>query len=56
MSVIARVATVGEMFMSEITQVIHRGGEPMVVEYKKHLISQANILETLKLSSQSRQA
>jgi len=38
-SVIFRVATMGEMFVSKLTLIIHRSGEPMVTECKWVLIS-----------------
>jgi hypothetical protein len=37
-SVIVRVATLGEMFRSELALIIHRSGKPIVTEYKKVLI------------------
>ena len=36
-SVIVWVATLGEMFMSELTLILHCSGEPIVIECKKKL-------------------
>jgi hypothetical protein len=38
-SAIVWVATLGEMFRSELALIIHRSDEPVVIGYKKVLIS-----------------